>query len=58
MAAGHYSFKEAIERVRTDYNFKASNDFKNELISSLLKNYSIDISVRDETLKKELDDAY
>ena len=57
-AAGYYEFNEIAEKVSTDYNFDASNNFKKELIASFLKNYSIQIDVEDPSLKKELDEKY
>ncbi|OUR94339.1 hypothetical protein A9Q87_01455 [Flavobacteriales bacterium 34_180_T64] len=57
-AAGYYEFDDIAEKVSTDYNFDASNDFKQELIATLLKNYSIQIDVEDPSLKKELDEKY
>jgi len=57
-AAGHYEFNEIAEKVSIDYNFDASNNFKEELITSFLKNYTIKVDVADVTLKKELDEKY
>jgi hypothetical protein len=56
--AGHYEFNEIAEKVSTDYNFEASNNFKQELIASFLQNFTIIIDVKDVILKKELDEEY
>jgi hypothetical protein len=56
--AGYYEFNEIANKVSTDYNFEASNNFKQELIASLLQHYEIYIDVADVTLKKELDETY
>lgn len=52
--AGYYTFIEVAGKVNVDYNFKATNDFKKELISSLLKNYTISFDLDDNKLKQEL----
>ncbi len=57
-AAGYYEFNKIAEKVSTDYNFDASNDFKQKLITSFLENYTIKVDVADVTLKKELDEKY
>ena len=57
-AAGYYSFKEVEEKVNVDYNFDASNDFKAELITTLLKNYTIKIDVENALLKEELNEKF
>lgn len=56
--AGFYSFEEAQEKITVDYNFKASNDFKAELITTLLKDYKVNVDVTDVNLKKGLDEKY
>ena len=56
--AGYFTYNEVAERVNVDYNFKASNDFKKELINSLLKNYTININLEDSNLKKELNEKF
>jgi parvulin-like peptidyl-prolyl isomerase len=56
--AGYYTFEEVGEKVTVDYNFDASNDFKEELISSLLKNYTVVIDVADVNLKNELNEKF
>lgn len=56
--AGYYAFEEVAEKVTVDYNFDASNDFKAELITTLLKNYSVVIDVADENLKNELNEKF
>jgi parvulin-like peptidyl-prolyl isomerase len=56
--AGYYTFEEVGERVIVDYNFDASNDFKDELITSLLKNYTVVIDVEDVNLKNELNEKF
>jgi parvulin-like peptidyl-prolyl isomerase len=57
-AAGLYTFKEVANKVKVDYNFDASNEFKAELITTLLKNYKINVDVSDVNLKKGLDEKY
>ena len=44
--------------MSVDYNFEASNDFKKELISSLLKGYKINVDVESGNLKNVLDEKY
>jgi hypothetical protein len=56
--AGYFTFNEVAEKVNVDYNYKASNDFKKELIISLLKNYTINIKLDDEELKRELNEKF
>ncbi len=56
--AGYYTFEEVGEKVTVDYNFDASKDFKDELIASLLKNYSVVIDVADMKLKNELNEKF
>jgi len=55
---GYYSFQEIREKVGVDYNFDASNDFKEELIASLLKSYSIHLEIKDKTLETALGKKY
>jgi parvulin-like peptidyl-prolyl isomerase len=55
---GYFTFEEVVEKVTVDYNFDASNDFKEELISSLLKNYTVVIDVADVDLKNELNEKF
>ena len=57
-AGGLYSFEEVRDKVSVDYNFEASNDFKKELISSLLKGYKINVDVESGNLKNVLDEKY
>ena len=56
--AGYFTFNEVAEKVNVDYNYEASNEFKKELITSLLKNYTININLDDNALKKELNEKY
>jgi hypothetical protein len=56
--AGYFTFNEVAEKVNVDYNYEASNDFKKELIASLLKNYTININLDDNALNKELNEKY
>jgi hypothetical protein len=56
--AGYFTFNEVAEKVNVDYNYKASNDFKKELITSLLKNYAIIVKLDDEELKRELNEKF
>jgi len=56
--AGYFTFNEVAEKVNVDYNYEASNDFRKELITSLLKNYTININLDDNALKKELNEKY
>ena len=58
LEGGFYAFEEVKEKVSVDYNFDASNDFKDELITTLLKNYRIIVEVQDVNLKKGLDEKY
>ena len=51
---GLYNYEEVKDKVIVDYNFEASNDFKKELIISLLKNYTFDIKLDDKELQKEI----
>jgi hypothetical protein len=55
---GYFTFEEVGEKVTVDYNFDASNDFKEELITSLLKNYTVVIDVADMNLKNELNEKF
>jgi hypothetical protein len=54
----YFTFEEVVEKVTVDYNFDASNDFKEELIASLLKNYTVVIDVADVNLKNELNEKF
>ena len=56
--AGLYTFEEVKDKVIVDYNFEASNDFKNELIAKLLKDYKINIDIESKNLKKVLNERY
>ena len=56
--SGYFTFYEIAEKVNVDYNYEASNDFRKELITSLLKNYTININLDDSELKKELNEKY
>ncbi len=56
--SGYFSFEEVRENVLVDYNFDASKDFKEKLIASLLKKYSIDLDIEDVKLKSVLDEKY
>jgi len=56
--AGYFTYNEVAAKVNVDYNYEASNNFKKELIASLLKNYTININLDDNTLKKELNEKY
>ena len=55
---GFYIFEEVKDKVIVDYNFEASNDFKKELISSLLKSYTFNIQLDDKELQKELNEMF
>ena len=57
-AAGPYTFEEVKDKVIVDYNFEVSNDFKKELISTLLKDYKINVDIESKKLKKVLDEKY
>ena len=57
-AGGLYTFKEVKDKVIVDYNFEASNDFKKELIATLLKDYKINIDIESKNLKKVLNERY
>lgn len=56
--AGYYSFEEVAEKVNVDYNYKASNDFKTELITALLKNYLVHFEIENKELKDALNEAF
>ena len=56
--SSYFTFNEVAEKVNVDYNYEASNDFRKELIASLLKNYTININLDDSELKKELNEKY
>lgn len=56
--SSYYSFAEVKEKVGVDYNFEAIQDFKKELISSLLKKYTIELDIKDAALKSTLDEKY
>ena len=57
-ARGLYTFEEVKDKVIVDYNFEASNDFKKELIATLLKGYKINVEIESEKLKKVLNERY
>ena len=57
-AGGLYTFEEVKDKVIVDYNFEASNDFKKELIATLLKGYKINVEIESEKLKKALNERY
>ncbi len=56
--AGYYSFDEVDEKVNVDYNYKATNDFKTELITALLKNYTLHFEIENKELKAALNEAF
>jgi PPIC-type PPIASE domain len=56
--AGFYTFEEVADKVNVDYNFEASNDFKKELITSLLENYKIRFELQEGKLKEALSEKY
>jgi hypothetical protein len=56
--SSYFTFNEVAAKVNVDYNYEASNNFKKELIASLLKNYTININLDDSELKKELNEKY
>ncbi len=55
---GYYSFEDVREKVGVDYNFDATNDFKESLIASLLKSYSVNLEIGNKDLKTALDKKY
>jgi hypothetical protein len=57
-SSGFYTYDEVAADVILDYNFEASNDFKEELINSLLKGYKIRFDLDDSKLKQELIESY
>ncbi len=57
-ASRYYSYDEVAEKVRVNYNYDTSNDFKKELITNLLKNYKVKFELIDMRLKKELDEKF
>ncbi len=54
----YYSYEEVAEKVMVNYNYDTSKDFKNELITTMLKNYVVRFDLEDMTLKKELDEKF
>ena len=56
--AGYFPFNEVEDRVNIDYNYKASIDFKKEFITSLLKNYTLNLKLEDKELKMELNEKF
>ena len=56
--AGYYSFDEVAEKVKVDYRFEASTNFRKELIATMLKKYTINIDVADNELMKALHEKY
>lgn len=56
--SGLYAFKEVANKVNVDYNFHASNEFKKELIASLLNNYKISFQLNDSELKEVLSESF
>lgn len=56
--SGFYAFEDVLDDVTMDYNYKASNDFKEELTSSLLKKYKVSFEIENEELKKKLLESY
>lgn len=57
-SSGIYTFDEVKEKVNIDYNFHASNEFRKELVSSLLKDYKISFELSDTQLKQELIESF
>lgn len=55
---GYYSFEEVKDKIAVDYNFDAGNEFKKELIASLLKNYTVHLDIKNKDLKAILDEKY
>lgn len=56
--SGLHTYAEVADEVLLDYNFFASNEFRRELISTLLKNYELSFEIEDENLKTQLLEAY
>ena len=56
--SGYYAYEEVKDKVIIDYNFEATERFKDELIGSLLKNYTINVEVNDRELNKELNEIF
>lgn len=54
--SGFYTFNEVKDRVSINYNFEASQNFKKELITTLLKNYKITFELDNNQLKEELNE--
>ncbi len=50
--AGYYAFDEIKRNVVLDYNFNANNQFKTDLLNSLLKNYEVVYDLENEDLTK------
>ena len=57
-SSGIYTYEEVAEKVNIDYNFHASNEFKKELVTSLLKDYKISFELSDNLLKQELIESF
>ena len=57
-ASRNYSYDEVSDKVLVNYNYETSKDFKEELIVTLLKNYTVRFELEDVTLKKELDEKF
>jgi hypothetical protein len=57
-SSGIYSFEEVSDKVNLDYNFHASNEFRQELINTFLKNYKIKFELDNQPLKQELIESY
>lgn len=46
----YYTYEQVANRVSTDYNFEASRNFKQELIKTLLKKYTLTFDLASDTL--------
>lgn len=57
-SSGIYTYEEVSDKVNIDYNFHASNEFRKELVTSLLKNYNLSFDLDDNELKQALIESF
>ena len=57
-SSGIYTYEEVSDKVNIDYNFHASNEFRKELVSSLLKDYNLSFDLDDNELKQALIESF
>jgi len=56
--AGFYQFEEVARNVSNDYNYDASNDFKDKFINQLLKSYKVNLQIDNPILNTALNERY